>query len=657
MSQINTPLREVSLRSTACAAIVMLSLDPLNPVKIFCTVTGVSAIWVAVVAGIAFLYILLVNASELLYFIVKVFFHSILSIFFKSMEVIGRQNIPLHGPVIFTGNHMNQFVDAAVILISNPRKISFLVAQKSYDKAIIGHFAKAVGSIPVARPQDYARKGEGEILLDGLIMKGRNGTQFSSLGKGDKIRPGRSADAYRVLEVISDEEAILIAEIDASPLNEEQNVWLKYDILDFVDQSKMFNSVHTALASGKSLCIFPEGGSHDRTDLLPLKVGIAAIAYGVLEKYDVNVPIVPVGLTYFRGHRFRGRVVVEFGAPIRIDEAMEEMYRKASKKDAYHSLLKQVARGMRSTLVTATDYAELKLVHVFRRLYQSQTSTITTQQKQDLARRLSLSYRMLKAKAEEGTVDGLADEMESLRGRLVAYQATLEEWGLRDYQVSSLATDDISYTRLIYTFLHASLVCLLAAFPTLLLNAPVGLAARFWAKREAAKDLKASRVKIQARDVLLSKKITFSMVSVPILWVSYALLLLLFSPLRPALVMLLFVCCPIFSYLGVRAVEAGMVDLKDLRPVFLQLLPAFRSVRQSLPLQRAQLQQDVREFLHRQGPSLGAVYWEKELGIWETAMEEHELLKTRNRSEDAVQTEASTGFAHEEDVNFSAEPN
>jgi len=35
----------------------------------------------------------------------------------------------------------------------------------------------------------------------------------------------------------------------------------------------MFDKVHSALAGGKNLCIFPEGGSHDNTDLLPLKVG------------------------------------------------------------------------------------------------------------------------------------------------------------------------------------------------------------------------------------------------------------------------------------------------------------------------------------------------------------------------------------------------
>lgn len=83
----------------------------------------------------------------------KVFFHSVLSIFFSSMEVLGRENIPQHGPVIFTGNHMNQFVDGAVVIVTNPRRVGFLVAEKSYNKRIIGDFCKAAGAIPVARPQ------------------------------------------------------------------------------------------------------------------------------------------------------------------------------------------------------------------------------------------------------------------------------------------------------------------------------------------------------------------------------------------------------------------------------------------------------------------------------------------------------------------------
>jgi glycerol-3-phosphate O-acyltransferase/dihydroxyacetone phosphate acyltransferase len=254
------------------------------------------------------------NAKELVYFSVKVFFHSILSIYFSSMEVLGRENIPDHGPVIFTGNHMNQFVDGAVMMVTSPLRVGLLVAEKSYNKRIIGDFAKATGSIPVSRPQDCAKAGPGKIKFDGLKIIGTD-TKFTAIKKGDRIRPGKSPESYRIKEVISDNEGILADEYgEASPLSETfAHTWITYDILKHVDQSEMFDSVQKALANGQCLGIFPEGGSHDRTDLLPLKAGVAAIALGALEKYGVSVPIVPVGLNYFRGHRFRGRVVVEYG--------------------------------------------------------------------------------------------------------------------------------------------------------------------------------------------------------------------------------------------------------------------------------------------------------------------------------------------------------
>ena len=42
---------------------------------------------------------------------------------------------------------------------------------------------------------------------------------------------------------------------------------------------------------------------------------------------------------------------------------------------------------MRSVIVAASDYSELKMIHTVRRLYQRPASGITTGDKQDLARR------------------------------------------------------------------------------------------------------------------------------------------------------------------------------------------------------------------------------------------------------------------------------
>lgn len=55
------------------------------------------------------------------------------------------------------------------------------------------------------------------------------------------------------------------------------------------------------------------GGSHDMIDILPLKPGVSIITVGTMANDpSVQVKIVPRSI-YFYAHRFRSRVVVEFG--------------------------------------------------------------------------------------------------------------------------------------------------------------------------------------------------------------------------------------------------------------------------------------------------------------------------------------------------------
>lgn len=118
----------------------------------------------------------------------------ILSTFFSSIEILGKDNIPKRGPVIFTCNHMNQFVDGAVILATSPHNVGFLLAEKSLHKPVIGQLSRIAGCIPVIRPQDRSKKGKGMVQFKGNFLVGKDGTEFSAMQKGDKIRPGRSAD-------------------------------------------------------------------------------------------------------------------------------------------------------------------------------------------------------------------------------------------------------------------------------------------------------------------------------------------------------------------------------------------------------------------------------------------------------------------------------
>ncbi len=48
----------------------------------------------------------------------------------------------------------------------------------------------------------------------------------------------------------------------------------------------MYEAVFDKLGQGGIVGIFPEGGSHDRPDLLPIKAGISIMALGnILNKY------------------------------------------------------------------------------------------------------------------------------------------------------------------------------------------------------------------------------------------------------------------------------------------------------------------------------------------------------------------------------------
>jgi len=279
----------------------LLSVDLINPVKIFVHVFPAIHPWhIAALAVACWVYTFIVNLRPLLYYAAKIFFHSILSIFFNDIQIVGLSNIPTYGPVIFTSNHANQFMDGLMILCTCQRTISYLIAEKSWNRPIIGHLAWALGAVPVKRAQDNVNKGTGKVTVnaedvsetDTTIKVVGEGTKFTSEVKaGDKIRFPSTSLGIKVESVDDDGALLLKVEtgvidiVKSQPFPES----VGFDVLPRVDQANTFQSVLEKLSTGGTVGIFPEGGSHDRTDLLPLKVGVAIIAYSELERDGVNV--------------------------------------------------------------------------------------------------------------------------------------------------------------------------------------------------------------------------------------------------------------------------------------------------------------------------------------------------------------------------------
>jgi glycerol-3-phosphate O-acyltransferase/dihydroxyacetone phosphate acyltransferase len=78
----------------------------------------------------------------------------LLRVFFRRIEIAGRERIPPSGPVIFAVNHPNGLVDPLFLLCFAPRPVSFLAKEPLFRMPVVGLFVRAFQSIPVYRRQD-----------------------------------------------------------------------------------------------------------------------------------------------------------------------------------------------------------------------------------------------------------------------------------------------------------------------------------------------------------------------------------------------------------------------------------------------------------------------------------------------------------------------
>jgi 1-acyl-sn-glycerol-3-phosphate acyltransferase len=81
-----------------------------------------------------------------------------------------------------------------------------------------------------------------------------------------------------------------------------------------------FAECHAALLKHDVVAIFPEGTTHDRPHLDPVRTGAARIALGARAAGAQGFVIVPVGLTYPDKLALRSSVFVEFGEPLELDQ-------------------------------------------------------------------------------------------------------------------------------------------------------------------------------------------------------------------------------------------------------------------------------------------------------------------------------------------------
>jgi len=322
-------------------------------------------------------------------------------IFFRRIEVSGAERVPKDGPVVIVGNHPNSLLDPVLVATTSGRRVSF-AAKAPLFKGPLKPFLWAMSAVPIHRRQD-AVKGAAED-----------------------------------------------AEVEGAPAR--------------VDNSDAFDALTAVLKGGAAFAIFPEGISHTRPELAPLKSGAARIVLAAAAD-GVPVRVVPCGLSYRRRDRLRSRVLVQYGHPIDVDGAFLDAWRDDPHKAA-KALTATIGIALRGQTINAGDFETLRVLDGVKTLYRPTGRDFSLAEEAELMRRFVDHW----ARKQD------IPEMRQLYDDVAIYLAELRALSLTDRELTTSVSKLDKAARLLrHVFFLAVLVPF--AVPGIILHTPVLLAA------------------------------------------------------------------------------------------------------------------------------------------------------------------------------------
>ncbi|SPJ11336.1 glycerol-3-phosphate 1-O-acyltransferase [Plasmodium sp. DRC-Itaito] len=539
------------------------------------------------------------------YFLIRWLCKVIVKSVFRDVNVINPENVPLYGSVIFVGNHNNQFIDACVLIANIPRQVKFIVAEKSMRRAVIGKLASIIGCISVKRPQDLKFKGighicwnEGDVKITGINTRFKLDVQI-----GDKLLIQNKM--FPVVKIESETELIIQEVINIEC--EDKINGVPFKILPKINQTEVYNLVTNSLKNGDTIGIFPEGGSHDRTNLLPLKPGVAIMTLCALADGIEDVSIIPVGLSYSKLYQLQGCATLFYGNAIIISQDLCKEYNN-NNREAISKLLSKIEEGMRSCMLTSKDHETSRCIELCVSLYTPERMTIS---KNKIYNNLQLFCKMFWKFGNSKVIENLSYELKCYEKLLQANKIKDDEvWMLK--QSTSAAT--LKFIEHICTFIF----CVIFGMTFSLLWLPLVLISIYLAERHRKAALRNSTIKIQGGDVVSSYKVLVLIVLLPTFNIVYGLLFSIYlyhSWLKRILFVFLSMCIlPICYYINLNyavQIPSLLRQMKILLKVICGKINVWRDNERELISTRHELQLRVRDLVSTLGSDVSDDFLEQ----------------------------------------------
>jgi glycerol-3-phosphate O-acyltransferase/dihydroxyacetone phosphate acyltransferase len=190
---------------------------------------------------------------------------------------------------------------------------------------------------------------------------------------------------------------------------------------------EMFARCFEELGGGGAVALFPEGISHDRPELQPLRTGAARIALGAAAQ-EARVVILPIGLTFDDKQSFRSRLLLCVGEPITVAGG------SADDAEEVRALTDRIDAGLRDVTLNTDSWHTAQLVARAAEIY---ASAPEREMPGEAALHERFSLRHSFGKGYEATRAAQPERVAALEAMARRYELLLEAFGLRDDHVTA----------------------------------------------------------------------------------------------------------------------------------------------------------------------------------------------------------------------------
>lgn len=168
---------------------------------------------------------------------------------------------------------------------------------------------------------------------------------------------------------------------------------------------------------------------------------------------------------------------------------------------------------MKSVTLTAPSYQELRSLFLVRRLYVPSDAKLTPTQYNELCKRFSKGYEKLKDR----------EETKVIMRRVNSYINELETTGINDHEVKNINFNYVWLVRKTFWSFVLFHVFLIICLPDIFILTPFAYLVQKKAEKERLLAKAKNPNKIEARDVVSSVKVVYSIIYMPFIFLIWSI--------------------------------------------------------------------------------------------------------------------------------------